>query len=510
MFSERKRKGTSLYDVVTYTLPKLHTGKNWYVDFKCYDPQEGSMKRKKFMLDSIAKISERKKRATEIITVTTQRLRNGWNPWAEATTDRQCANFVYVTEIYNKYLEKLTSAKTLKQKTLYDYQSRLNMLLEYNNSRHLPIMYMYQFDQAYISDFLDYILLDRDASARTRNNYRTWLSTFCTWLKEKKYIEDNPTDKIRSLAEETKFRSALTKEDLAQLHEYLKEYLEKLTSAKTLKQKTLYDYQSRLNMLLEYNNSRHLPIMYMYQFDQAYISDFLDYILLDRDASARTRNNYRTWLSTFCTWLKEKKYIEDNPTDKIRSLAEETKFRSALTKEDLAQLHEYLKETNKHFLLACQMEYYTFIRPDELSNIRLGDIKIKEQKVFVSSTISKNRRDGMVGLNDSLVKLMIELDIFRNSSDYYLFGKDFKPSIQKADSRIFREYFNKVRAFLRYPKNYQFYSLKDSGIRDLANAEGIVIARDQARHADISTTNKYLKGDNMTVHEETKHFEGNL
>ena len=349
MFSERKRKGTSLYDVVTYTLPKLHTGKNWYVDFKCYDPLEGSMKRKKFMLDSIAKISERKKRATEIITVTTQRLRNGWNPWAEATTDRQCANFVYVTEIYNKYLEKLTSAKTLKQKTLYDYQSRLNMLLEYNNSRHLPIMYMYQFDQAYISDFLDYILLDRDASARTRNNYRTWLSTFCTWLKEKKYIEDNPTDKIRSLAEETKFRSALTK-------------------------------------------------------------------------------------------------------------------------EDLAQLHEYLKETNKHFLLACQMEYYTFIRPDELSNIRLGDIKIKEQKVFVSSTISKNRRDGMVGLNDSLVKLMIELDIFRNSSDYYLFGKDFKPSIRKADSRIFREYFNKVRAFLRYPKNYQFYSLKDSGIRDLANA----------------------------------------
>ena len=93
MFSERKRKGTSLYDVVTYTLPKLHTGKNWYVDFKCYDPLEGSMKRKKFMLDSIAKISERKKRAAEIITVTTQRLRNGWNPWAEATTDRQCANF---------------------------------------------------------------------------------------------------------------------------------------------------------------------------------------------------------------------------------------------------------------------------------------------------------------------------------------------------------------------------------------------------------------------------------
>jgi hypothetical protein len=55
-----------------------------------------------------------------------------------------------------------------------------------------------------------------------------------------------------------------------------------------------------------------------------------------------------------------------------------------------------------------------------------------------------------------------------------------------------------------------FYSLKDSGIRDLANAAGIVVARDQARHADISTTNKYLQGSSLTVHEETKHFEGHL
>ena len=34
------------------------------------------------------------------------------------------------------------------------------------------------------------------------------------------------------------------------------------------------------------------------------------------------------------------------------------------------------------------------------------------------------------------------------------------------------------------------------------------MARDQARHSDIGTTNKYLKGDSLTVHEETKHFKG--
>ena len=116
----------------------------------------------------------------------------------------------------------------------------------------------------------------------------------------------------------------------------------------------------------------------------------------------------------------------------------------------------------------------------------------------------------MVGLNDSLIRMMIDLDIFSHESGCYLFGRDFKPSKTKADSRIFREFFNKIRDALKFPKCYQFYSLKDSGIRDLANSAGIVVARDQARHADVSTTNKYLKGSSLTVHEETKHFKGGL
>ncbi len=154
------------------------------------------------------------------------------------------------------------------------------------------------------------------------------------------------------------------------------------------------------------------------------------------------------------------------------------------------------------------MEYYTFIRPIELAQIKLEHINLKEQRVFVPGAISKNKRDGMVGLNDTIIRLMIELRVFDRPGCCYLFGKDFRPSEHQAQSRIFRDYFVKVREALRWDMSKQFYSLKDSGIRDLANAEGIVVARDQARHTDISTTNKYLKGDSLTVHEETKHFKG--
>lgn len=385
----RKRKGASLYDVMSYTLPKLHTGKNWYVDFTCYDPVEQEMRRKKYMLDKIPKLTDRKRRAAEIITNVTKRLHEGWNPWAEASSSRQYTLFTQVIEYYTKYIEKLYKAKAIKESTYLDYNKRIRILKAYNENHATGIMYVYQFNLSYASDFLDYILLDRDTSARTRNNYRIWLSSFCNWMIEKEYLEANPIEKIRSLPENQKFRTAI----------------------------------------------------------------------------------------------------------------------SAL---DLQRLLIYLEEKNPYYLLLCQFAYYTFIRPEEITNIRLRDLFIKEQKVFIPSAISKNRRDGMVGLNDILIRQMVELGVFKHTADEYLFGPDFKPSKKKASTRIYRNYFYKVRDALRMPTTYHFYSLKDSGIRDLANAKGIVIARDQARHADISTTNKYLTGKDLTVHEETKHFKGNL
>lgn len=389
MFSERKRKGASIAAVLPYTTPKLHTGKNWYIDFCAFDPVEQKMRRKKYMLDSLATKTAKKNRATELITNLNMKLRSGWNPWADALTARQYTKFDDCIEYYCKYLDKLHKSGAIKDNTLLDYNKRIRMLRDYNNNHITPIMYVYQLDTTYASDFLDYILIDRDSSARTRNNYKVWLTSFCNWLIEKGYLEQNPIDKIKAIAEGEKKRCAFTPEDLA-------------------------------------------------------------------------------------------------------------KFRN------------YLQQENPYFLLLCSFAYYTFIRPVEITNIRLKDINISEQKVYVSSSISKNRRDGMVGLNDSVLKMMIELDVFAADNDCYLFGPGFKPSRTQASTKIYRNYFNKVRDKLKFPDSYQFYSLKDTGIRDLANAAGIVVARDQARHADVSTTNKYLKGEALTVHEETKHFKGAL
>ena len=381
-----RKKHNSLSEVLKFTYPKLHTGTKWYVDFYAYDPADGSMRRKKYHLDSIEKITERRRRANELVESLTKLLRTGWSPWVDVDSNR---GYTLFTEALNKY-------------------------------------------EAYVN-------------------------------KKPKY-------------------------------------------------KTRKAYLSRLKILREYNDNRVLPIRYCYQYDTAFVSDFLDYIFLDRECSALTRNNYRAWCQALASFMQEKQYIKSNPVEVIKNIAETSKKRQPLTATMLQQLAVHLKENNPYFYLAFIMEYYTFIRPEELSHIQLDDISVKEQSIFVPGTIAKNKRDAKVGLNDNIIRCMLDLAIFENPSSFYLFGpKVSRPSATRGDSEMFRRQWNKlVRKGLGWPDCYQFYSLKDSGLRDLANSEGIVIARDQARHSDVSTTNKYLQGRDASVHEETKHFKGNL
>lgn len=381
-----RKKLNSLSEVLQFTFPKLHTGSKWYVDFYAYDPATGTMRRKKFHLDNIPKITERRKRASEMIESLTKLLRSGWSPWINAETNRSYTLLEDALEKYEAYVERMPKYKTRKS------------------------------------------------------------------------------------------------------------------------------YTSRLNIFREYNAGRLLPIRYVYQFDTAFVSDFLDYIFLDRETNARTRNNYRQWCASLATFFIEKQYLTTNPVDKIKNIPETGKKRQPLTAQMLHELEQHLRETHPYFYLACMMEYYTFIRPEELTHVRLADINVKEQSVFISAEVSKNKHDGKVGLNAKIIMFMIDLGVFKYPNDYYLFGpKVSRPSAARSDSEMFRrQWHTLVRKGLKWADCYQFYSLKDSGLRDLANAEGIVIARDQARHTDVATTNKYLQGHDAPVHEETKRFKGNL
>ena len=371
-------------EALGFTYPRLHEGKNWYVDFFALDPSTGLMRRKKFMLNNLPKKSEKRRKAAEIIEAITRQLRTGWNPWVNAQETR---GFTLLSDVLERYME----------------------------------------------------YIERKARAKTKHSY-----------------------------------------------------------------------QSRVNILNQYLSSCVLPIKYAYQFDGAFINDYLDWLYLDRGVSERTRNNYRGWCFSFAEFLVSRKYIESNPVDHIPALDEKKKHRKDLSPKMLQQMRSHLKQNDKYFLLACLMEYYTFIRPTELSYLKVGDINLKDKTVFVSEDFSKNKKSAKVALNDTLIKLMIELEVLSKPTHFFLFGKNFRPAAERSNADQYNRRWKKMREALGWSDEYQFYSLKDSGIRDLANEQGVVVARDQARHSDVSTTNRYIQEHNMQVHDEAKSFKGAL
>lgn len=286
------------------------------------------------------------------------------------------------------------------------------------------------------------------------------------------------------------------------LNKYL-EYVERMD-----REKTRACYRSRINILQEYISNTVIPIKFIYQFDEAFCNDFIDWIFLDRESSPRTRNNYRGWLFGLAEFFIARKYIKGNPVEHINIMPEHEKYRKDLSPEMLKKMNTYLKATDKYFYLACLMQYYTLIRPGELSHLKVADISVSKQTVFVSKEFSKNHKDAEVGLNDTIIRLMLELGVLSKPGSYYLFGHNFMPNEKRTGADQFNKRWKKLREALGWADCYQFYSLKDTGIRDLANAEGVVVARDQARHSDITTTNKYIQ--RHGVQESTLHFRGSL
>lgn len=385
-----KSENSSIKEIIGYSYPKLYTGKEWYIGFNAFDPASGNMRRKKIKLNHIEKITERRKFASGLIYRLSKQLENGWNPWIEAENSKAYHKFNDVCERYKNYLQKLFSDGNLREKTLYGYLSMLRMFIAWNKARKVPITYIYQFDMMLVSEFLDYIYLDRNNSITTRNNYLTWLSTFDGYLVQHSYTKVKATEGITSIK----------------------------------------------------------------------------------------KNGYK----------KEREGIEDR---------------------DMIRLREYLEKENKHFLLASYILHYALIRPKEMAWLKLSDFNLAKQTIYISGTIAKNKKSAVVTLPAKVIHLMIDLGIFNSPNHYYLFSDNFCPGEERRSEKAFRDFWDrKVRKVLKFPKTYKFYSLKDSGITAMLRNCDTLTVRDQARHSSILMTNKYTPQDIQNANELLLNYEG--
>jgi len=272
-------------------------------------------------------------------------------------------------------------------------------------------------------------------------------------------------------------------------------------------------YKSYIKYIKEYLiRNNYTKEMYVAQFEKNIASNIMLEIKESPKYSFRTYNNYLQFFTTLFNWMLQFNYIGQNPFSFLKKVPKKLihKKRVALTVENRIQLRDFLvSEGNNNYLVMCLLCYYCFLRPNEISLLRVGDIDIKKQVVYVSKEIAKNDTDSVRTIPNAMLEYVKNLDL-NWPQNYYLFSMDehqkFVPGIKRAEGREIARYWSDVvRVRLNWPMELQFYSLKDSGITNMLD-DGIApnFVQGQADHSSLTITSIYAVKRNAVAQEEIK------
>jgi integrase len=273
-------------------------------------------------------------------------------------------------------------------------------------------------------------------------------------------------------------------------------HIVKMLESGYYRKETYNGYKSYLKILREYA-IKVKPLYYVYQFDRTYCVDFLDYVFIKRNNGAQTRNNYLHFLRLFSGFMLEKGYVKSRPTDGISPISKRLykKERTVIPVDKVAKIAEYCRVHDRHFLLACYLLYYCFIRPVEMVRLRIEFFNLKAGTITIPAECSKNKKKQTVTVPKKVLMYALELGIFSEPIQYFIFSDGLRPGENEINPKIFRDHWAKLRKPLGMRSEWKFYSLKDTGITEMLKTQKVstIEVRDQARHSSLSITDIYAE-----------------
>lgn len=286
--------------------------------------------------------------------------------------------------------------------------------------------------------------------------------------------------------------------DLLEFEEAVKRYeayIEKMLASGYFRKETYDGYKSYVKIMREYISKKR-PTYYVYQFDRKFCVDFLDYVFIERNNGAQTRNNYLNFLRVFSGFLVDKGYLKSKPTDGISPISKRLykKERECIPLDVVGRIAEYCQEKEPDFLFACYLLYYCFIRPVEMTRLKVRHFNLKACTLTIPGELSKNKSTQTITLPKKVIQYGIDLGVFSAPMDDFIFSYRLKPGGVEIDPKHFRDHWENVRRALGLRKEWKFYSLKDTGITEMCDKEVAPRSvKDQARHSSLAITDIYLE-----------------
>ncbi len=258
-----------------------------------------------------------------------------------------------------------------------------------------------------------------------------------------------------------------------------------------LRPSTLVSYKSFCRMFSTWAE-KNTPQIYMSLFNRVLAIQYLDYVYKERKVTAKTWNNQLKMGRAFFSWAKEKCYVKENPFELIKTKREDPKKRILIPKEARDKITAYFEEKKPNYIVVCQLVFNTLIRPNEIANIQLKHISMKDKTIYIPSENAKNHHARYAAMTPQLIERLEKMHLERYPLDYYLFGVGYAPAPEAISTKTLRKDWLKMRQALHLPEEMQLYSLRDTGINNLLKC-GIdpLSVMQHADHHDLQMTTRY-------------------
>ena len=241
-------------------------------------------------------------------------------------------------------------------------------------------------------------------------------------------------------------------------------------------------------------------------------NEYLNSIL--ESTSARNRNNTRIDLSTLFEVLANDEIIPENFIKRINTLKTKPERNKTYTPDMQENIYCYLEKNDPLLLLFIKFISYNFLRPVEVCRLRVGDLDIKDKKLYVKA---KNKLVKIKIIPEILVKDLPDLSQM-NKEDYL-----FTPSkiggewIATENNR--RDHFSKrfktiVKDHFGLGADYGMYSFRHTFItklyRELRKTyspfEAKSILMNITGHSTMSALELYLRDIDAELPEDYSHL----
>lgn len=259
---------------------------------------------------------------------------------------------------------------------------------------------------------------------------------------------------------------------------------------KSLTQKSRECYLCRMKQFAAYMDRKHLGTQYIRRKD---LIEYVEY-LAGLGLSKVTITKAMGIVHSYFNWEIDEEVISENPCVRLPRLGTVVDQAAApLSVRDIVRLRDLIRANDPWLWLACEIEYYCAIRPNEMRELKVKDIDIERKTIKVSCVYAKNRQTEFVSIPSVLLnhlKTMLE----GVDQDLYVFGRERRPSRVQCGKNRLRQRFNRFRDQLGISTEIKFYSWKHTGAIDAIDAGMQPFQLQQhLRHKSFETTEIYLK-----------------